>query len=244
MRKRRPYTEMERKTQTILALITERARKEPKCQYTSLAHLLNEGFLAECYRRLERDGAGGIDGVSWKAYGENLEENLKDLVGRMKAKKYKPQPSRRTYIPKDEHTKRPLGLPSLEDKIVQKGLATILEAIYEADFLDSSYGFRPNRSCHQALDVIDKTIMTKPINHIVEADIKGFFDNVPHYMAYEMFGSADQRPELSAVDTPFFEGGLCGRRSVHGDGQRDTSRREHQSDAFQYISALCAGSVV
>jgi group II intron reverse transcriptase/maturase len=171
---------MERKTQTILALITERARKEPKCQFTSLAHMLNEGFLAECYRRLERNRASGIDGVSWKAYGENLEENLKDLVIRMKSKKYKPQPSRRTYIPKDENSERPLGLPSLEDKIVQKGLATIMEAMYEADFLDCSYGFRPNRSCHQALDVIDKTIMTKPINHIVEADIKGFFDNVPH----------------------------------------------------------------
>jgi group II intron reverse transcriptase/maturase len=98
----------------------------------------------------------------------------------MKAKRYKPQPARRTYIPKDEHTKRPLGLPSLEDKIVQKGMVTILEAIYEADFLDCSYGFRPGRSCHQAINAVDKTIMTKPINHVVDADIKGFFDNVSH----------------------------------------------------------------
>lgn len=175
-----PYPEMETLTQTKLALISERARREPKCQFTSLAHLLDEGFLAECYYRLGRDRASGIDGVSWKAYGERLTENLKDLVSRLKAKLYKPHPSRRVYIPKGAHSKRPLGLPILEDKIVQKGIALILEAIYEADFLDCSYGFRPGRSCHHALNAVDKTIMTKPITHIVEADIKGFFDNVSH----------------------------------------------------------------
>jgi len=168
------------KTLNTLALITERARQEPKCRFTSLAHLLNAEFLADCYRRLGRDRASGMDGVSWEAYGQGLEENLEGLVQRMKAKQYKPQPSRRVYIPKDAHTERPLGLPALEDKIVQKGIALILEAIYEADFLDCSYGFRPNRSCHQALNAVDKVIMTKPINHVVEADIKGFFDNVSH----------------------------------------------------------------
>jgi len=171
---------MEILTRTKLALISKRARREPKCQFTSLAHLLDEGFLTECYYRLGRDRASGIDGVSWKAYGESLEENLKDLVGRMKAKRYKPQPSKRVYIPKDAHSKRPLGLPILEDKIVQKGIALILEAIYEMDFLECSFGFRSGRSCHQAINVVDKAIMTKPVNHVVEADIKGFFDNVSH----------------------------------------------------------------
>jgi group II intron reverse transcriptase/maturase len=171
---------METKTLMKLALITERARRDPKCCFTSLAHLLDAGFLAECYVRLGRDRACGIDGVSWKAYGERLEENLQDLVVRLKEKRYKPQPSRRVYIPKDEHSERPLGLPCLEDKIVQKGIALILEAIYEADFLDCSWGFRPNRSCHQALDVVDKAVMMKPVHHVVEADIKGFFDNVSH----------------------------------------------------------------
>ena len=175
-----PYTEMDNITLTKLALISERARKEPKFRFTSIAHLLNQGFLKECYYSLGRDRAGGIDGVSWKEYGERLDENLKDLVARLKAKRYKPLPSRRVYIPKDGHTKRPLGLPALEDKIVQKGIARILEAIYEQDFLGCSYGFRPNRSCHQALDVVDKTIMRGPINYIFEADIKGYFDNVSH----------------------------------------------------------------
>ena len=175
-----PYTEMDNITSSKLALISERARKDPKFQFLSLAHLLNEGFLKECYFDLGRDRASGIDGVSWKEYGERLDENITDLVGRLKAKRYTPLPSRRTYIPKDEHSKRALSLPALEDKVVQKGIARILEAIYEQDFLDCSYGYRPNRSCHQALNVVDKTMMQGPIHYVIEADIKGFFDNVSH----------------------------------------------------------------
>ncbi len=177
---REPYTEMDKSTQTKLALISERARKEPKLQFISLAHLLNVGFLKECYYSLGRDQASGIDGVSWKEYGRQLDENLTNLVARMKVKRYKPQPAKRVYIPKNEHEKRPLGLPALEDKIVQKGIARILEAIYEADFLDYSYGFRPARNCHQAINAVDKTIMTRPIGYVIEADIKGYFDNVSH----------------------------------------------------------------
>ena len=175
-----PNTETEMPTLLKLSLISERAQQEPKCQFTSLAHLLNGRFLEHCYHRLGRDRASGMDGVTWQEYGENLEENLRDLVTRLKAKRYKPLPARRVYIPKDEHSTRPLGLPALEDKIVQKGIALILEAIYEADFLDCSYGFRPGRNCHQAIDTVDKTIMGNPINHVIDADIKGFFDNVSH----------------------------------------------------------------
>jgi len=180
MNQREPYTEMETLTLMKLSLISTRARREPRCQFTSLAHLLNEGFLEECYYSLGRDRASGIDGVSWKEYGEHLDENLRSLVARLKAKRYKPLPARRVYIPKDEHSQRPLGLPALECKIVQKGMARILEAIYEADFLDCSYGFRPKRNCHEALNAVDKTIMSRPVNHVIEADIRGFFDNVSH----------------------------------------------------------------
>ena len=183
-------------TLTKLALISERAQREPKCQFTSLAHLLDAQFLEYCYYQLGRDRASGMDGVTWLEYGENLEENLKDLVARLKAKRYKPQPARRVYIPKDEHSKRPLGLPALEDKIVQKGIALILEAIYEADFLDCSYGFRPGRNCHQAVDAVDKTIMRNPINHVIDADIKGFFDNVSHRWMLEFL-------EVRIVDPSF-----------------------------------------
>ena len=118
MRRHQPYTEMETLTLTKLTLISKRARREPKLQFTSLAHLLDEGFLAACYNRLGRDRASGIDGVTWKAYGEHLGENLSDLVSRLRSKRYKPQPSKRVYIPKDKDSNRPLGLPALEDKVV------------------------------------------------------------------------------------------------------------------------------
>jgi len=170
---------METTTRT-LALISQRARQEPRFVFTSLAHLLNAEFLRECYRSLGKEKACGIDGRSWQEYGVQLDANLADLVKRLKAKRYKPLPAKRVYIPKNEHEKRPLGLPALEDKIVQKGIARILEAIYEADFCDCSYGFRPQRSCHQALKAVDETIMRKPVNYVIEADIKGFFDHVSH----------------------------------------------------------------
>ena len=163
-----------------LTLISRRAQEEPKCQFTSLAHLLNEGYLKACYMKLGRDRACGVDNVTWREYGQSVDVNLEALVRRLKSREYRPLPARRVYIPKNEHAMRPLGLPALEDKIVQKGIAGILEAIYEADFLNCSYGFRPGRGCHPAINAVDKTIMTQPINHVIEADIKGCFDNISH----------------------------------------------------------------
>ncbi|MFC1783652.1 group II intron reverse transcriptase/maturase, partial [Planctomycetota bacterium] len=200
---------MENITLTKLALISERARREPQFQFTSLAHLLNEGFLKGCYYSLGRDRASGIDGVSWKEYGEQLDENLSHLVARMKAKRYHPQPAKRVYIPKNEHEKRPLGLPALEDKIVQKGIARILEAIYEADFLDCSYGFRPERNCHQALNVVDKTIMTRPVSYVIEADIKGYFDNVSHQWLMEFLQFRIKDPSFLLLIRRFLKAGYC-----------------------------------
>ena len=202
-----PYSEMENITPAKLALISERAQREPRYQFTCLAHLLNVGFLKECYYSLGRDRASGIDGVSWKEYGEYLDENLNNLVARMKVKRYKPQPAKRVYIPKNEHEKRPLGLPALEDKIVQKGISRILEAIYEADFLDCSYGFRPARSCHQAINAVDKTIMTRPINYVIEADIKGYFDNVSHKWMIEFLQVRIKDPSFLLLIRRFLKAG-------------------------------------
>ncbi|MHC4537793.1 MAG: group II intron reverse transcriptase/maturase [Planctomycetota bacterium] len=163
-----------------LSLISEHAKRDPEFQCTSLAHLLNKEFLKDCYNSLNRNKAVGVDGVSWKEYGENLDENVEALVSRMKRKKFKPQPARRVYIPKNENESRPLGIPALENRIVEYGITRILESVYEADFLDCSFGFRPKRNCHQAIGRLDKLIRTRPVNYVVEADIKGFFDNVPH----------------------------------------------------------------
>lgn len=167
-------------TETKLRLITQRAKENPKYKFTSLGYLLNEGFLEQCFKALEKHKASGIDGVKVEEYGANLKCNLKDLVGRMKALQYYPQAVRRVNIPKPNGKTRPLGISAVEDKIVQVGIKRILESIFEGDFCDSSYGFRPNRSCHTALDELGKTIMTKPINAIVDVDIEKFYDTIDH----------------------------------------------------------------
>jgi len=198
---------METRTQIILERIAGRARRESWCRFTALAYLLDEEFLKECYNRLERNRAGWIDGVSWQEYGKQLDRNKKRLVERMKAKQYKPQPVRRVYIPKDEHSERPLGLPAVEDKIVQKGIACILEAIYEQDFLNCSYGFRPGRDCHQALKEVNTIFTLEPVNHIVEADIKGFFDNVSHERLMELLGRRINDPSFLFLIQRFLKAG-------------------------------------
>lgn len=174
-----PYTDIGTTWQK-LSLISGHAQRDPDFQFTSLAHLLNVDYLRDCYKSLNRNKAVGIDDVTWEDYGKELDENLKLLVSRLKRKKYRPIPARRVYIPKSKTGKRPLGIPALENKIVERGITWILESIYEQDFLNCSYGFRPKRNCHQALKELNDLIMFRPVNHIVEADIKGFFDKVSH----------------------------------------------------------------
>jgi group II intron reverse transcriptase/maturase len=142
---------------------------------------MNEELLRECYGELETDKAAGIDKVTKQEYGAKLGSNIADLLKRLHQMSYRPQPVRRVYIPKAGSTKqRPLGIPSLEDKLVQKAMVRIVEAIYEEDFIEDSYGFRPKRSCHDALRALSRAVEEEGTNYVVEADIKGFFDNVRH----------------------------------------------------------------
>ena len=167
--------------ETKLARIAEAARMRPDEKFTSLAHLINEETIIECHREMNNKKAAGVDEVTKEEYEANLEDNVKDLINRMKRQAYKPQPVRRVYIPKPgSDKKRPLGIPAYEDKLVQAAMAKILNAIYEQDFIDCSFGFRPNRGCHDALKVLDKILDKKEINYVVDADIKGFFDHVDH----------------------------------------------------------------
>jgi group II intron reverse transcriptase/maturase len=164
---------------TKLHRIAEKARKDPGFKFTSLYHLMNEELLRGCFKRLRNDAAAGIDKMTKDMYAENLEANLSNLVERLHRMAYIPQAVRRKYIAKPGSAKqRPLGIPCFEDKLVQAGLVRIMESVYEQDFIDDSYGFRPSRSCHHALRALSDTVENKPGNHIVEADIKGFFDNV------------------------------------------------------------------
>ncbi len=174
-----PIAEMV-ETELKLTLISGHAKRVPKVQFTSLAHLLDADFLKVCFYSLNRNKARGVDNVSWYDYEKAVDKNLEDLVDRMKRRKFKPIAAKRVYIPKEDGKKRPLGISAMENKIVEKGITRVLQTIYEEDFYDFSYGFRPGRNCHQALKALDNKIMMNPVNHIVEADIKGFFDNVSH----------------------------------------------------------------
>ena len=167
--------------ETKLARIAQISKERPKDQFTSLAHLLDEQMLAKCHGELKRRRAPGVDGVTWEQYNEELNENISSLHRRLKERRYRPLPVRRTYIPKPGSDQmRPLGIPAYEDKIVQLAVSKILTAIYEQDFLDFSYGFRPKRGCHDALKAVNDLIMFRKINWVVDADIKGFFDHVDH----------------------------------------------------------------
>lgn len=146
----------------------------------TLMHKVNKETLKEQHRKQQKSKARGIDQVTKEEYDKNLEENIDNLLVKMKSFSYKPQPVRRTYIPKANGKLRPLGIPAYEDKLVQGAMADVLNEIYENIFLDSSYGFRANRNCHDVIKYINDTIMAKKVNYIVEADIKGFFDNVNH----------------------------------------------------------------
>ncbi|MBO6127480.1 MAG: group II intron reverse transcriptase/maturase [Pseudobutyrivibrio sp.] len=162
------------KRQDIRTLSVKHSRLE-----TLINHVNHETLAAE-HRRQVNGKAVGVDKVTREEYGENLEENLNDLLSRMKRFSYRPQPVCRAYIPKANGKKRPLGIPSYEDKLVQGVMARILNEVYEPRFLDCSYGFRPNKSAHDAIKRVDNLIMFQKVNYILDCDIKGFFDNVDH----------------------------------------------------------------
>ncbi len=167
---------------TNLTRIGEKARKEPQLVFSSLYHHISDGDnLRACYETLGARKASGVDGVTKDEYGIQLEENLRDLSARLKRNGYRPGPKRRSYIPKPGSAKgRPLGISNLEDKIVELAVKRVLEPIFEAVFEDSSYGYRPGCSQHKCLHALGRTIQQKRVSHLVEADIKGFFDEVNH----------------------------------------------------------------
>ena len=194
--------------ETKLQAITQRTREDPELRFTSLAHHLNEDFLKECFEELKRGKAPGIDGVTVREYEVNLEKNIENLVNRLKAKQYKPQPVIRVYIPKEDKTLRGLGIPSVEDKVVQMGIKKILEAIFEQEFIDVSFGFRPNRSCHDALDVVNKVIMTRPVNWVVDMDIEKFFDTIDHKQLMELLRRRIVDPSFLRIIGRFLRAGI------------------------------------
>src|SRR5260370_450377 len=166
---------------SALERVRQAAGKDKKLRFTALLHhIYNLDTLRMAYFSLKKEAAPGVDGETWRHYGEKLEGNLQDLSDRLKRGAYRAKPVRRVFIPKADGRQRPVGVTALEDKIVQRAAVEVLNAIYETDFLGFSYGFRPGRSQHQALDALYTGLLTRKVNWVLDLDIKGFFDGISH----------------------------------------------------------------
>lgn len=193
---------------TKLTRITELAKQRPRVKLQTLIHAIDEESLKAAHSVLAIGKASGADAVTKEKYGEKLQENITDLLARMKRQAYRPQPVKRVYIPKSDGKKRPLGIPSYEDKLVQKTLNEILTVIYETEFLECSYGFRPGRSCHDALKEAARILETRKVSYVVDADIKGFFDNVDHEWMMKFLQERIQDPNLLRLIQRFLKAGI------------------------------------
>ena len=176
-----PRTPSREGAHSALERVRQAARRDRKMRFTALLHhVYNVEMLRVVFFSLKREAAPGVDGQTWRHYGEALEENLQDLSDRLKRGAYRAKPVRRVFIPKADGRQRPLGVTALEDKIVQRATVEVLNAIYETDFLGFSYGFRPGRSQHKALDALYTGLLTRKVNWVLDIDIRGFFDAIEH----------------------------------------------------------------
>lgn len=199
------------------------AKREPHLQFNNLLHHLTPKRLHEAYLSLNRKAAKGIDEQSWRMYGDkNLQEKLRELHASLHTGSYRPKASRRIWIAKANGTQRPIGIAAIEDKIVQQALTWVLQEIYEADFQGFSYGFRPGKSQHKALDAVYMAITTKKVSWVLDADIQGFFDNLNHewLMRFISHRVSDKRVLELLVRTL--------RAGVEEDGQRPKQRWGHR----------------
>ncbi len=166
--------------------VREAAQRDKGLRFTTLLHHVNEQLLLDSFYLLKRQAAPGVDGVTWREYETEVETRISDLHDRIHRGAYRAQPSRRVFIPKPDGRQRPLGIAALEDKVVQQAVATVLNQVYEEDFASFSYGFRPGRKAHDALDALAAGIQMKKVSWILDADIKGFFDNISHGKLMEL----------------------------------------------------------
>jgi group II intron reverse transcriptase/maturase len=200
-----------------LGRIKLKAISDTKLRFTSLYHHVTDlDNLRACFEAIDKGAAPGVDGVSKEKYGEKLEGHLQDLADRLKRMGYRPQAVRRVYIPKAGSRKmRPLGMPTIEDKVVQMAVTRVLERIYEADFLDCSYGYRPARSGHDALGALGRTIQRQKVSWIVEADIRGFFDHVNHEWLMKFLELRIGDPRVLRLIGRMLKGGVLEDGLVH-----------------------------
>ena len=178
-----PHESPDRGSENLLSgleRVREAARRNSPERFTALLHHVTVDLLREAYHKLNPRAAPGVDEMTWKEYGQGLEVRLVDLHGRVHSGRYRAKPSKRIYLPKPDGKQRPIGIAAMEDKIVQQAVGWVLEQVYEEDFIGFSYGFRPGRSAHQALDAIWVAILQRKVNWIVDADVRSFFDHLDH----------------------------------------------------------------
>ena len=212
---------------SALERVRQAAGKDKKLRFTALLHhIYNLETLRMAYFRLKKEAAPGVDGETWRHYGEELERNLQDLSERLKRGAYRAKPVRRVYIPKADGRQRPLGVTALEDKIVQRAAVEVLNAIYETDFLGFSYGFRPGRSQHQALDALYTGLLTRKVNWVLDLDIQRLFRWTFPRMAGEVRRAPDCGPARRAAHPEMAERRRAGGWETDTGGRRDAPGRQ------------------
>ena len=182
--------------ETKLARISQLSSEHPEMVFTSIGHLINKELLKECHKEMDGKKAVGIDGITKEDYEVNLEENLDELIRKMKKKAYKPKPAKRVEIPKENGKTRPLSISCYEDKLVQEALRRILEAVFEPHFYEEMMGFRPGRNCHMALRRLNGMLEREKTNWVLDADIKGFFDHLDHEWIVKFIESRIKDPTI------------------------------------------------
>jgi len=192
-----------------LARVRQAAERDGNIKFTALFHHITPAFLEECFRELNPKASPGVDWQTWSEYEGGVHSRLADLNERVHAGTYRAQPSRRVWIPKADGRQRPLGVAALEDKIVQRAVGRILEAIYEADFERFSYGFRPGRSQHDALDALWTALTDEPVNWILDADIQGFFDALDHEWLMKFLEHRIADPRILRLIRKWLKAGVC-----------------------------------
>ena len=207
--------------ETKLERISQLSRENPDMVFTSIGHLISTSLLKECHNKMDGNKAVGIDGITKKDYDKNLDKNIENLVDRLRKKAYKPKPARRIEIPKDNGKTRPLSIYCYEDKLVENAIAQILEQIYEPKFYNESFGFRPNRNCHQAVREIIEMVQYRKTNYVVEADIKGFFDNVDHEWLMKMLAHDIADRKFLEIIEKFLKAGVM-ENGKYLDSERGT----------------------
>lgn len=209
-----PQEKAKARTQSRIALplnlwrVYEAAKRNKQARFTALLHHVDVVALERAFRRSKRSASAGVDGETVETYEQNLQANLKGLCERVHTGRYRPLPVRRVYIPKSDGGQRPLGVPALEDKIVQGAVAEVLSAIYEVDFLGFSYGFRPGRNPHQALTALHSAVMTQCVNWVLDADIRKFFDSVDHEWLLRMIAHRIADPRVLRLIRQWLKAGV------------------------------------